>query len=156
MLQILFLLKFLLLNFYIYIPSCYCLYTPGPLLLYPSLSPILTVTPQLVLSSCNWPHKGLPVICQSSLDEARIYLNFMFNLLVMRSTTQTTQNSRITYSVEGAKNSGHQGYLSLGLRPEKACFINWRCGDWKWAYRRKGESNRVEVEGAAGSRVSFH
>lgn len=34
------------------------------------------IVSQLVLSLCNWPHKGLPVICQNSLDEARIYPNF--------------------------------------------------------------------------------
>lgn len=42
-----------------------------PLLLYPLFFP-MTVTPQLALSSCNWPHEGFPVICQSSLDEAQI------------------------------------------------------------------------------------
>lgn len=95
----------------LYIYASYCVYTlgPMPLLLYP-LFPLTTVTPQPLLSSGNWPQTGLPLICQSSLDEAGT-LNrhstdcmheVQFSVLVIRSNI--FDNSCITSSeaLEGA------------------------------------------------------
>lgn len=82
-------------DLYIYIPT-YCLYTLGPCLscyifhfFYNCRS----------FSSCYWPHKRLPVICQSSLDEDSILKGHSADLLVMRRVTVTCKYSCIMSSV---------------------------------------------------------